>query len=240
MAVLVKPGSIADIRNSKLYKRNQKLLFNEEILRIYKKQMENTSKNNNLEYDFNTFSYSECSACEDIKLARSHHCKVCNTCVLKMDHHCPWINNCVGQNNQRYFILFLSWLFIGCLYVLFLGIPVYFFSNKFYSKQLMLVLIVSFVGSLITLFFNSWNWYLVIKGFTTIEFWSGYENEFNLNDWRNNLYLIFGKKSIFTVIFCPSITRLKYSGTEWSKLIDETLKEDKILHKEGNRVIKNV
>jgi len=33
-----------------------------------------------------------------------------------MDHHCPWINNCVGEFNQKYFIQFLFYVSVLCVY----------------------------------------------------------------------------------------------------------------------------
>ncbi|PWN50230.1 hypothetical protein IE53DRAFT_374726 [Violaceomyces palustris] len=55
------------------------------------------------------------------KPERSHHCRVCKTCVLKYDHHCPWLNQCVGIGNERYFVLFMTWLSIGCAVVSIVG-----------------------------------------------------------------------------------------------------------------------
>jgi len=60
-----------------------------------------------------------CDKCKIIKPDRSHHCSVCSCCVLKMDHHCPWVNNCVNFFNYKFFVLFLGYALIYCLYVAF-------------------------------------------------------------------------------------------------------------------------
>lgn len=64
-----------------------------------------------------------CHICKAIKPDRCHHCSVCDRCILKMDHHCPWVNNCVGYGNYKFFVLFLMYALIFCLYVAITTVP---------------------------------------------------------------------------------------------------------------------
>ncbi|XP_057952296.1 probable protein S-acyltransferase 17 [Malania oleifera] len=67
-------------------------------------------------YDNVIYSEKECSTCKIPKPARSKHCSICDRCVARFDHHCGWMNNCIGERNTRYFMAFLLWHFLLCIY----------------------------------------------------------------------------------------------------------------------------
>jgi len=120
-----------------------------------------------------------CSKCDRYKPPRCHHCSVCNRCVLKMDHHCPWVNGCIGFGNYRYFILFLLWLFLGCVFVVLSFFHVFYlaaFETASFpygptAKQLCLTSWVLALAILISmLFLGGFHLHLLLANQTTIEF----------------------------------------------------------------------
>lgn len=76
-------------------------------------------------YDGLIYTPKDCSTCKFQKPARSKHCSLCKACVSKMDHHCAWINGCVGENNQRYFFMFLFTLVEFSAYGAYLCFQIY-------------------------------------------------------------------------------------------------------------------
>ncbi|XP_062006332.1 probable protein S-acyltransferase 17 isoform X1 [Rosa rugosa] len=67
-------------------------------------------------YDNVIYSEKECSTCKIPKPARSKHCSICGRCVARFDHHCGWMNNCIGERNIHYFMAFLFWHTLLCIY----------------------------------------------------------------------------------------------------------------------------
>ncbi|KAH3789105.1 hypothetical protein DPMN_167274 [Dreissena polymorpha] len=76
---------------------------------------------------------SVCKKCISPKPPRTHHCTICGKCILKMDHHCPWLNNCVGHRNHRYFFLFCLYMWMGTIYVSWVGHEL--FRQHFYGDK---------------------------------------------------------------------------------------------------------
>jgi len=153
-----------------------------------------------------------CKECKKPKPPRSHHCSICKRCVLKMDHHCPWISNCVGFYNHKYFVLFMFYLWVGCLYVATMSYVPFQVSSDFkvpwkgFSSRgtIIFTFVITVAVSIALGFMLIWQLYLVFTNQTTIEFYFNkykqsqakskgeiYHNPFDLGV-RKNLQLFFG------------------------------------------------
>ena len=232
LAIIVKPGTVFDLKNSKYYKihnpyYSENLHFPQSIL---------NHQNSNI-------TWRLCKYCNELKPLRTHHCSLCGICIIKMDHHCPWINNCVGQNNQRYFLLFLLHAIGYTLIGTFLTLPIRIFHKKnkedlvdviisnsnVNMKEIKYISLLGISSLLVQFFFAGWNWFLALKGMTALEFWADrtdYEinggiKNFSFGNWRKNLYYIFGTENLFQILMIPSIKKLPFTGLEISRLVDQ-------------------
>ena len=225
LTAIIKPGSIEDIRKSKKFKTkvNPYFCYKEipnlnYILRIGNFNYQNKKK----------FVY--CKYCKEIKPLRAHHCSICQKCHLRMDHHCPWVNNCIGLCNFRYFVLFLFYLWVICIFNTILSIHPFFKLKRFdQNNELSFVTIIGMCGIAISTFFNIWYWSMILFNKTSIEFWGGrlrtknwIVKSYSLKTYKENLYFTFCCKNIFKILFFPSLKSLDISGLEWSKIADPT------------------
>eukprot|EP00632_Arachnochrysis_sp_CCMP2950_P008047 CAMPEP_0185716358 /NCGR_PEP_ID=MMETSP1164-20130828/42597_1 /TAXON_ID=1104430 /ORGANISM="Chrysoreinhardia sp, Strain CCMP2950" /LENGTH=441 /DNA_ID=CAMNT_0028383973 /DNA_START=91 /DNA_END=1416 /DNA_ORIENTATION=- len=66
--------------------------------------------------DRGPYEWGFCRYTHGPKAPRAHFDHVTKKLVLNMDHYCPWMFNVVGYANYRYFVLFLVWVALACLY----------------------------------------------------------------------------------------------------------------------------
>ncbi|KAH8423488.1 DHHC family palmitoyltransferase [Aspergillus melleus] len=59
-----------------------------------------------------------CSTCCHYKPDRAHHCREVDRCVRKMDHFCPWVGGVVSETSFKFFIQFVFYTMVFCLFCL--------------------------------------------------------------------------------------------------------------------------
>ncbi|BDD59579.1 palmitoyltransferase pfa5 [Monascus purpureus] len=59
-----------------------------------------------------------CSKCFQFKTDRAHHCREVDRCVRKMDHFCPWVGGVVSETSFKFFIQFVFYTALLCIFVL--------------------------------------------------------------------------------------------------------------------------
>lgn len=162
--------------------------------------------------------YRYCQITMRIKPDRCHYCSVVKQCVLKMDHYCPWVNNCVGYSNYKFFVLFLFYGFMYCIYVAATSLQYFikFWTNDLPSTQSRFHILFLFFAAAMFAFslagLMGYHFWLVFKNRTTIEsfrapvFRNGYDEDgFNVGCCRN-FEQVFGEKKLLW--FLPIATSL--------------------------------
>ncbi|KAI7691688.1 hypothetical protein SSS_04872 [Sarcoptes scabiei] len=149
-----------------------------------------------------------CPKCHVLKPDRAHHCSTCGKCICKMDHHCHWISNCVAFDNYKFFLLFLFYTSILCLYVVASSATLFikFWKDESYPGkfQVFFLVLFCFIFSFSIMILLSYHAYLVCKNVTTLESYQTpkfkhYEYDcyrFNLGC-KRNLISVFGDKQSY-------------------------------------------
>lgn len=168
-------------------------------------------------FTYNFPGIDKCPKCELSKPLRAHHCSICTKCVLKMDHHCPWINTCVGLKNHRYFVLFLTYTWFGC--VCFVGNSAVFYEEFTLKPLYWFCFLMLAVMSLALMCFAGWHWFLVYRGLTTIEL---FESQIcaRPDDVGRNLEVVFGTRNLLVALL-PRCSKLPCDGFFWAENYSE-------------------
>lgn len=177
-----------------------------------------------------------CPVCESLVPPRSWHCNICNICILKRDHHCMFTSCCIGHLNQRYFLMFVFYVFVACLYAtvynasfvwtrvefsgfmsifkvifpLFMLLLDYSFNQIYLFLSLIVFIIGVFAGALLCYHIN-----LLLKGTVTYEYNKNVK-EYDLGC-KLNIISVLGERWYLVWISPFTKSKLPSDGIVWSK-----------------------
>ncbi|XP_069596666.1 probable palmitoyltransferase ZDHHC24 [Ranitomeya imitator] len=158
-----------------------------------------------------------CYGCQTHIPPRCHHCYNCNVCVLRRDHHCTLLGTCVGYSNYRYFFCALLNGLLALLLATVLNAEI--FMNllhqgfSFHSLFLLLLPWMMFitghvsgsafvfafiadtcvVGFLFCLAFFVLHCFILYRGSTTKEWFSGNDRDYD-QGWKKNARKFLGER----------------------------------------------
>lgn len=167
--------------------------------------------------------YKYCKQCKSVKPPRAHHCSITGKCILEFDHFCPWVGQTVGYRNYRYFVLFMVYLFTGCMYCLVITTTLFLrmtekdkvraFSDEItIDTAVVVIFTITLAGAISVGILLFWHAYLLISNQTTVEFYLNFEasseakshNLFWKNPydkgWRKNIMRVFGDMSMWDAV----------------------------------------
>ncbi|XP_041420078.1 palmitoyltransferase ZDHHC2-like [Xenopus laevis] len=148
-----------------------------------------------------------CKTCKLLKPNRCYHCPVCNICILKLDHHCVFLNNCVGLSNYKFFLLFLLYAVLLCIFTSAVSLycSILLWTHQLPNSQSKIPIIVLFI--LCTLFsialFQLFRYHfnLAVRNISEREYHGDTEeyNPYNLG-FSKNLRQVFGNEKKYWLL----------------------------------------
>ena len=133
--------------------------------------------------DRGPYEWGYCRYTRGPKAPRSHFDHVTKKLVLNMDHYCPWMFNVVGYGNYRYFVLFLVWVTIACLYGIAITLVPFLAmvrkqqgmtTPKAAKQAVMFTFVLALSVGIAVAILGAWHIFLVLTAQTTIEFYGNH------------------------------------------------------------------
>ncbi|KTW28713.1 uncharacterized protein T551_02563 [Pneumocystis jirovecii RU7] len=125
-----------------------------------------------------------CAVCEVYKPDRAHHCSEVQRCVLKLDHFCPWVGGVIGFTRYKFFVLFIFYVTLICIFVICSCAPLTGEYRKMNGRVPGPWIGILALASFFTLFlgpFTSIHIFYILRNSTTIESINFYARIYLLN-----------------------------------------------------------